>query len=215
MATAAVAPVASAPSTAVPFDRLAAVAAFGASASGLLYAVAFLVLRSPTLSALFLLLGAVLSTAVLVALHDRLARGGGGIVLLGLLLAVAGALGAAAHGAYDLANALHPPASSNPDLPSAVDPRGVFTFGFAGLGLACLAAAMSRSAHFPRPLARLGGLSAALSVVLYLGRLIVLDPASPVIALPAIVEGFFVNPAWYAWLGVVLWRMSHSTARAA
>src|SRR5438105_10801903 len=39
------------------------------------------------------------------------------------------------HGAYDLANVLHPPTSPAVDFPNAVDPRGVLTFGLAGIAL--------------------------------------------------------------------------------
>jgi hypothetical protein len=41
---------------------------------------------------------------------------------------------------------------------------------------------------------------------LYLGRLIVLDPTSPVILVPALLNGFLVNPALYIWLGLALLR---------
>jgi hypothetical protein len=206
VATTAVTPTISAERPAVPFERVAAGAALAAGALGFLYAVAFLVLRSPALSALCLMLGALLSTAVFVALHARLAPAGGLLATWGLVLAAAGALGAVAHGGFDLAHALHPVGSADPDAVSHVDPRGVFTFGVSGLGLACLALAMLRSALLPRALAALGLVSAALSLTLYVGRLVIVDASSPAIALPALVEGFVVSPMWYAWLGTVLWR---------
>ena len=105
-----------------------------------------------------------------------------------------------------LLESIDPPVASNPDLPSAVDPRGLLTFGLSGLGTLAFAALLLRDARAPRALAWLGVLSAVLSLALYLGRLIVLDPASPLIALPAVAAGFVVNPAWYTWLGVVLMR---------
>jgi hypothetical protein len=49
-------------------------------------------------------------------------------------------------------------------------------------------------------------LSAVLLVVLYLGRLIVLDPTNPLILVPALLNGFLVNPALYVWLGLALLR---------
>jgi hypothetical protein len=128
------------------------------------------------------------------------------VALWALLLAGFGALGAMAHGGYDLANALHPPVAANADLPSAADPRGLATFALSGLGLLVFAALLLRDARFPRALAWLGLLSALLSIVLYLGRLVILSPASPAIALPALAEGFVVSPLWYLWLGVVLLR---------
>jgi hypothetical protein len=58
----------------------------------------------------------------------------------------------------------------------------------------------------PRALAAVGLLAALLSLVLYVGRLVILDPARPMIAFPALLAGFVVNPLWYAWLGVELRR---------
>ena len=54
----------------------------------------------------------------------------------------------------------------------------------------------------------MGYLLAILLVTIYLGRLIVVDPASPVILVPILLAGFVVNPAWYIWLGLVFWRMN-------
>src|ERR671931_2558119 len=108
---------------------LAGVAAFG-------YAVAFIIVRTnAALSALFLMLVGLLSTAALVALYGRLRESDGAFALWALLLGMAGALATAAHGAYDLAIAINPPATPNVDLPSQVDPRGFMTFGVAGLAL--------------------------------------------------------------------------------
>jgi hypothetical protein len=197
---------ATSPAPSASYERFAGAAGIAAGVLGVTYAYSFLILRDQSLSALALMLGGVLSVVVAVALYARLVPAGGAFTLLALLLAAAGALGATLHGGYDLANALHPPATSNPDLPSQADPRGLLTFGLTGLGLAAFVALMARDARFPRPLLWLGALSALLSVSLYLGRLIVLDPASPLIAYPAVAEGFVVNPLWYLWLGALLWR---------
>ncbi len=43
-------------------------------------------------------------------------------------------------------------------------------------------------------------------MVLYLGRLIVFDPTSPVILVPALLNGFLINPIFYLWLGQTLLR---------
>jgi hypothetical protein len=45
-----------------------------------------------------------------------------------------------------------------------------------------------------------------LLVVLYLGRLIVLNPTSLLILVPALLIGFLVNPIFYLWLGLALLR---------
>jgi len=190
----------------VTANRIASLAAFAAAALGLGYAVSFLVLRSATLAALCLMLGGLATTAVMAALRERLAPAGPVLARWGTMLVVVGALGALVHGGTDLANALHPPAATNADQPSAIDPRGLLTFGASGLGLAGVAVLLGRTRGFPRPLTLVGLLSAALSLALYLGRLIVLDPTSPIVALPAVAEGFVVAPLWYAWLGVALRR---------
>jgi hypothetical protein len=46
--------------------------------------------------------------------------------------------------------------------------------------------------------------SAFLLVVLYLARLIVLEPSSPIIAIPALLSGFVVSPALYVVIGLAL-----------
>jgi hypothetical protein len=43
-------------------------------------------------------------------------------------------------------------------------------------------------------------------VLVYLGRLIILNPASPFVLYPAALTGFLVNPAFYLWLGSALRR---------
>jgi hypothetical protein len=191
---------------ALSFQRAAGWAAIASAALGVLYAVAFLLLHRPALSAACLLLGALASTVVFVALQARVSAASPTAAQWALLAATLGALGAMAHGGFDLANALHPPAASNPDLPSAVDPRGLLTFGLSGLGTLAFATLLLRDRRTPRAVGWLGVLSAVLSVALYLGRLIVLDPASPVIAIPALAEGFVVSPVWYAWLGMLLMK---------
>ena len=92
----------------------------------------------------------------------------------------------------------------NADLPNPMDPRGLLTFGIAGLGLFLLSWLMAQEMRFPRNLAYLGILSSILMIILYLGRLIVLQATSLVIVIPALLEGFIVNPIWYIWLGRAL-----------
>ena len=62
---------------------------------------------------------------------------------LGLTLGVVGAVGSAIHGGYDLAISL-PVAAGPLDAPNAVDPRGLLTFGAAGLGLLVIMADRAR-----------------------------------------------------------------------
>jgi hypothetical protein len=193
------------------FERAGGVAAFAAGVIGLLYSVAFVIVSRAApdtgrfLAPLLLMLGGVVAVLALTAVYERLREAEPGYALVGLLLAVAGAIGSAIHGAFDLANALHPP-TSLPDTPDAVDPRGFLTFGVAGLAVLVISTVVTRDTEFPRGLAMLGYASGLLLVLIYLGRLIILDAASPLILGPAALEGFIVNPAWYLWLGAVLSR---------
>jgi hypothetical protein len=90
------------------------------------------------------------------------------------------------------------------NLPNQVDPRGLLTFGVAGVGLFVVAWLMGRGAQFPNGLGYLGYALAVLLVILYLGRLIVLQASSPLILVPAVLAGFLANPIWYIWLGITL-----------
>jgi hypothetical protein len=178
-----------------------------AALAGLGYAIAFVVLRNAGLSALALMLGGLFSAVALVGLHERVQWTNASAARLAVFAALAGAFGAAVHGGYDLAVALHPPtlgSAADPAALSAIDPRGLLTFAVAGGGIALFSWLIARTADLPRGLAMLGYLSALLSVALYLGRLIILTPTSPIVLGPALVEGFLVNPAWYLWLGIAL-----------
>ena len=192
------------------FERFAGLSALLAGITGLLYSIFFVILKNDVLIALFLMLGGVFSTAVLVALYNRLKETDASFALWALFSSIAGAFGAIIHGGYDLANAINPTTANVAlaNLPSAIDPRGLLTFGIAGLGIFVIAWLMARGGQFPRALSYLGYLLAVLLVVLYLGRLTILDPNNPIVLVDALLSGFIVNPVWYVWLGIVLWGTS-------
>jgi hypothetical protein len=193
------------------YESFAGLCAVLVGIGSFLYAIAFIVLvvgeRAPELgvllSSLSLTLTGLFSTVVLVAIYNRLRETDATFALLALLLGIAGALGSAVHGGYDLANAINPPAPPA-DLPSQIDPRGLLTFAVSGIALFIIAWLIWKGRQFPIGLAYLGWVSAILLIILYLGRLIVLAPTNPVILVPALLNGFLVNPAWYIWLGVAL-----------
>jgi hypothetical protein len=180
-----------------------------AGAAGFLYSAMFVFVPRPApsfaggLTAFFLMAGGILGASALLGLYERLEQSAGGYAVWALLFGLAGALAATLHGGYDLANAIHPP-SQTADLPSQVDPRGLGTFGLAGIAVLAFAFLMQRDRTFPVQLAYLGYLSGALLVVIYVVRLTILSPSSPVILAPAGLEGFIVNPLWYVWLGFAL-----------
>jgi hypothetical protein len=189
------------------FRTLAAWSAFLAGAAGLLYSLSFIVLQNNLLSALFLLLGGLGSLVAWVALYAHLQDQEAPFPLLALLFSAGAAAGSLIHGGYDLSNALHPPATLNLDLPNPIDPRGLLTFGVASLGLFLFAWLMSQDKAFPTWLAYLGYASAVLMAILHLGRLIILEATNPVIVIPALLEGFLLNPIWFIWLGLVYLRL--------
>jgi hypothetical protein len=138
----------------------------------------------------------------------RLVETNAAFALWAFLLSGVGALGTLAHGGYDLANALHPEAldAALANAPSGIDPRGLLTFGLTGLGLLIISWLIGRSSAFPRGLSYLGYVAAVLLIILYIARLVILTPSSQLIAIPALLSGFIVNPVWYIWLGLALWR---------
>jgi len=194
------------------FDRFAGACALLAAPAGIGYSTAFIVyLHDGSRGAayaddLLLLIGGLLSTVVFTGLYERLRGIDEPLALWGFVLALAGAFGAVLHAGYDLANLAKPPKSLASDVPSAVDPRGLATFALTGLALAVAGCLILRGVTLPHGLGRLAFVAAALLLFVYVGRLVILDPNSPGLHTAAIVAGFVVNPAWYAWLGLRLWR---------
>ena len=189
-------------------DRVAAGSSLCAGISGFLYALSFIVLKNSVLIALFLMLGGLFATLALSMLYSHVKTSEATLALWAWILGIGGAFGGVLHGGYDLANAINPPAGSNAlaSLPSPIDPRGLLTFGIAGLGFFAFAWLMGRNRKFPRTLMYLTYLLATLLLVLYLVRLIIVDAKNPLIVIVAVVSGFIVNPLWYIWLSSVLWR---------
>src|SRR5262245_24565134 len=141
-------------------DAFAPVAGIGAGICGLIYAVTFVLLPQPAIAALALVVGGLLTSAVLVAVYEQVRATDPVWTQRGVIMAVTGAAGAIIHGGYDLANALHPPppaaAAVSADLPSQVDPRGLITFFMLGLGVVVLAWLMGRRGGYPAGLVALG-----------------------------------------------------------
>lgn len=198
------------------YSRFAGALGILAGIVGLLYSIAFVILKDATLYSLFLLLGGIFTSATLISVFRRVRDTDADFALWGLVLGIAASFGSAIHGAYDLANAINPPETNTPglaNLPSQIDPRGFLTFAVAGVGVFVLSWLILRGGAFPKTVAYLGMLSGVLLILIYLGRLIILNPASPLILGPAALEGFIVNPLWYLWLGWLLWQGETATVR--
>jgi hypothetical protein len=197
-----------------PYERFAGACAVVVGVGALVYAIVFAVIvtaEPPTwvvgLWFFLLMAGGLLSLPVLVALYHRLRVVDAGFAMLALLFGASGAAGSAIHGGFDLANVVRPPMTPLPaDVPNAIDPRGLLTFGFVALALLVVSWLILRGGQLPRGLGPLGFLSAALLVVIYLGRLIAFDPTNPILLVAALLAGLVVNPVWWIWLGTSLLR---------
>ena len=66
--------------------------------------------------------------------------------------------------------------------------------------------AFGSTIHGGYEVANLGTVTGIAMIVVYLGRLIILSPANPVVLLAAGVTGFILATAWYIWLGLTLRR---------
>jgi hypothetical protein len=199
------------------FESFAGASAIAAGVLTLLYSLGFVVLTrvegtkdfGVLLYSLAQLLGGLVTTAVMVGLYYRLREVDEAFSLWALLLGIGGALGAAIHGGYDLANAINAPTSdplSAANLPNQVDPRGLVTFGVAAVALFVFSWLITRSQTLPKNLGYLGYVVAIAFAILYVARLIVLDATNPLIFVPALLTGFLLSPAWYLWLGFILSR---------
>ena len=108
------------------FRRLAATSALLAAATNLGYSLSFLVVRPDnpdaggTAASAFLLAGGLLALPVLLALYGLVKERAPELALLGTVLGIVGAVGAAVHGGHDLANAIVVSATS----PSTPRTRG-------------------------------------------------------------------------------------------
>jgi hypothetical protein len=195
---------------AMSFDRYAGWLSILAGVAGIGYALAFVVLKSGELSAVFLTLAPLLAVPGLVAVFERVRQIDAGYATLALGLGVFGSLAASSHGAYDLANVLHRPAAL-PDVPFAVDPRGYGTFGLTGIAVILLAWLAARSTDLPSWVGPLGIALGVFLVITWLARLIVLDATSALVLLPALVSGL-LSPVFFLLLGAWLLGWRRATA---
>ena len=190
------------------FDRAAGWLSILAGVAGIGYAVFFVALKNqyPGLTAVFLTLAPLLAVGGLVAVFNRVREVDAGFATLALALGAFGSLGASTHGAYDLANVLHPPAAV-PDVPFATDPRGYATFALTGLALLLLSSLARRTPTIPGWVGPLGLILGLFLVLTWLARLIVLDASSVLVLLPALVSGL-LSPLFFLALGAWLlgWR---------
>jgi len=203
------------------YEKVAASCAFVLGAGGVGYALAFIALlrhggdAAALTTGLFLFIGGLLTVAVLVAVYERVKQTDAAFALLALFLGAAGGIGSAMHGAEGVAALANAPSGGCVSgCISPTDPRGLATFGLLALSLALISYLIARGAPLPRGLANLGFLAAALLLIIYIGRVTIYDPTNKFLLFIALLTGFIVNPLWYTWVGMSLWRGSTSTMRA-
>lgn len=214
--------------TGFSFQRFASGSAFATAAAGLAYSIAFVATDSLTAEGLFLLLGGLLALPVFVALYERLRAVDGGFALLALLLGLAASFGTTVHGGTALADGINPPtvqevvasdtepaADEDEDVvarPNEADPRGLATFGLTALAVLLFAWLAHRSSGLPSWVVWTGAALGVLLILVYLGRLIVLDADDFRVRAPAGLAGFIAGPLWYIGVGLALGRGRDSGA---
>jgi hypothetical protein len=200
------------------FRRVAVAAATLTAIVGVFYTVTFaLFVRrgyhwAHWASASALLVSGLLAAPVLVGLHalfrDREPEFAGTALIVG----VVGALGATIHGGFDVAALAHP-FSATADAPSQVDPRGLLAFAFTGVGLALFGWLALHTQRLPARSGQTGLVAGALLVVVYLGRLIALDPNTTVVRVAALASGLLAVPGFYLQVARALAREPQRTSR--
>jgi hypothetical protein len=193
------------------YRRFAGLAAYLVAIGGVAYSILFVIAvkaesqPADTATWTLLLIGGILSTSVLVALYQLLRETDAGFAMWGLLLGFVGAAGSVIHGGFELARVI--PNEVPVTLPgNPVDPRGLLTFGLTGAGLVVLSTLIRRSPLLPSGLGSLGVPLGVLLVLVYLGRLFIVDPNEPVLLGAAALAGVVAHPAFFIWLGRSLRR---------
>ena len=192
------------------FSHFAGYAGIIAGVASILYAVAFLILKNSSLAAILLAVGSLFAAVVSIMLYMQLRQVDEAFALLGMLLGVIGAFGAATHAINDLANVILPPATTlDKTLPNPVDPRGFLAFGLSGVGVLIFAWLINQGGPLPQLLAYIGFVLGVALVALFLGNLLVNRPSSLAILIPGGVASLLADPFWLIGLGIVFLRSAH------
>jgi len=202
------------------FDRTASWMAYLSAAVALAYSMSFgYYVRegdrwAQYTSSGLLIAGGLIGLPVLVAIYQRVRHVDEGFAIVALVIASAAALGTVLHGAHDIAVFAHPEkVTAGTEYPNFTDPRGFSTFALFGLGMIVLAA-MTRGAGFAKPIPTIGAVSGVLAVIVYIGRVTVLDPKRWWVAIAAVGAGVVGVPLWNVLIGRAL-RVDSSAAAMA
>ena len=188
------------------FSRFAAASAGAAVVTSLVYSVTFAVVVrrgshwAEWASSAALLTGSLAAIVVVLAARERFAGREPQFAQLAVVLGLAGALGSAVHAAYDLA-ALAKPADSDGLGIAPTDPRGFATFALTGLALGLFGVLGHRAGALSVRTRAISLVTAASLVVVFVGRLALLDPNRFVIKVLALASGVVLNPVVLAAFG--------------
>jgi hypothetical protein len=200
------------------FRRCAGLAAIATAVAGAVFSVTFAIaVRNAEqwalrVSSIALIVGSLTAIPVVVALADQLGRREPQFARVALVFGLVANLGAALHGAWDTAVLEHP--ITHADVPSYTDARGFATFAMTALAFAIFGCLILRDTEVPRGVGQLALVAAALLLIVYFGRLIVLNPKRPLIKWVAVVSGLVVSPAFYLAYGRSLLVRIHATRSA-
>lgn len=198
------------------YRRFAGLAAFATATSGVVFTVTFAIAVREGgrwalwASSIALVTGGLLAIPVVIALAEQLGTREPQFARIGLAVGLLASAGTALHGAWDTA-VLANPVGAN-DLPNYTDPRGFATFAMTALAFVVFGWLIVRGTEIPRIVGQLALLAAVLLLVVYFGRLIVLNPNRPVIKWVAVVSGLVVGPAFYVAYGRSLLSRAPRTA---
>jgi hypothetical protein len=185
------------------FGRAATGAGVLAAAAGIVYTVTFaLVVQkgyhwAMWASSATLLVGGVAVLVVFVGAHRQFSGGEPDVALAALVVGLAGALGSVLHAMYDIGGLAKPYHGTVPDVPFPADPRGLATFAFTGVALGLFGWLGWRAGVLAKTVMGLALATAACLLIVFLGRLIILNPKSAAVKPFAVLGGIVLAPATY------------------
>jgi hypothetical protein len=200
------------------FERLAGYCSLFVAFGALVYAIIFVTIVEGNTETepwfAILMLGAIVSIPVIVALYCVFAEYDQGLALTMLALGLFAALGGILHGGYELALLITPPDVEIGAYPGPESiAKGVLRYLVAGLFLLLVAWLAWSSGLLQREIVLLAAAGGALLVFIYIGRLFdFITPGDYVSLLPPLAYGFIVHPLLYGWIGLHLLRRSGAEA---
>jgi hypothetical protein len=194
------------------FERFAALAAFFVALGALMYSIFFITIVEGAsgfetdIWFALLMVGALVTIPIFIALYNRLREIDTGFALTALVLSLGAAFGGVLHGGYELGGLITPPTGGYGPGPESIS-HGILRYAVGGLALLFFSWLIQRDRRFPSWLAYLGYLGGALLVLIYVGRLYdFITPGDYVSLIPPILYGFVVHPLWYLGVGRALWQ---------